>query len=323
MANSGQLAGLAALGALGIMYDRMNRKQDGSKVPVEDRSTYPAGMGPTAPTPPIDDESQWGTQTAGQREYAASVNPDDESQWGTPGPGQAGYKKPVRRPPASSATTPMGSSQGRPGYAQRPVMLNDPRLARDFSPDTSGPGYPQRPVMANDPRLAMDYAPDTTFMGQNSSQGRRGTGVRQTQGADYGIPGQSVQAPQGGERADSTELGRNVTNALGAMGAAGRLSGIGNMATEAATAGRVQRAYNAQQEARRAAEGLNPAEVAAFKKKLAEASFEGGMKKGGKVKTKAKAKVKKMASGGMTSRPNASKRADGIATKGHTKCKMR
>ena len=298
MANSGQLAGLAALGALGIMYDRMNRKQDGSKVPVEDRSTYPAGMGPTAPTPPIDDESQWGTQTAGQREYAASVNPDDESQWGTPGPGQAGYKKPVRRPPASSATTPMGSSQGRPGYAQRPVM-------------------------ANDPRLAMDYAPDTTFMGQNSSRGRRGTGVRQTQGADYGIPGQSVQAPQGGERADSTELGRNVTNALGAMGAAGRLSGIGNMATEAATAGRVQRAYNAQQEARRAAEGLSPAEVAAFKKKLAEASFEGGMKKGGKVKTKAKAKVKKMASGGMTSRPNASKRADGIATKGHTKCKMR
>jgi hypothetical protein len=111
------------------------------------------------------------------------------------------------------------------------------------------------------------------------------------------------------------------------MGAAGRLAGIGNMATEAATAGRVQRAYNAQQEARRAAEGLSPAEVAAFKKKLAEASFEGGMKKGGKVKPKAKAKPvhkpKKMASGGMTSRPNASKRADGIATKGHTKCKMR
>jgi len=293
MANSGQLAGLAALGALGIMYDRMNRKQDGSKVPVEDRSTYPAGMGPTAPTPPIDDESQWGTQTAGQREYAASVNPDDESQWGTPGPGQAGYKKPVRRPPASSATTPMGSSQGRPGYAQRPVM-------------------------ANDPRLAMDYAPDTTFVGQNSSRGRRGTGVRQTQGADYGIPGQSVQAPQGGERASYNP----VMSVLEGMGPT-PLAGIGKVGAELGTMGRVQKAYNMQQEARRAAEGLNPAEVAAFKKKLAEASFEGGMKKGGKVKTKAKAKVKKMASGGMTSRPNASKRADGIATKGHTKCKMR
>jgi hypothetical protein len=101
------------------------------------------------------------------------------------------------------------------------------------------------------------------------------------------------------------------------------LTGLAKVGAELGTMGRVQKAYNMQQEARRAAEGLSPTEVAAFKKKLAEASFEGGMKKGGKVKTKAKAKVKKMASGGMTSRPNASKRADGIATKGHTKCKMR
>jgi hypothetical protein len=40
-----------------------------------------------------------------------------------------------------------------------------------------------------------------------------------------------------------------------------------------------------------------------------------GLKKGGAVK----AKPKKMASGGMSS---ASKRGDGIATKGKTKCKM-
>ena len=40
-------------------------------------------------------------------------------------------------------------------------------------------------------------------------------------------------------------------------------------------------------------------------------------KRGGKVKPA----VKKMASGGMVS--SASKRADGIATKGKTRCKMR
>jgi hypothetical protein len=54
---------------------------------------------------------------------------------------------------------------------------------------------------------------------------------------------------------------------------------------------------------------------------LTEADTTGGAmgyKKGGKVK--AKAKSKKMASGGSTS--SASKRADGIATKGKTKCKM-
>ena len=42
------------------------------------------------------------------------------------------------------------------------------------------------------------------------------------------------------------------------------------------------------------------------------------MKKGGKVK--AKAKPKKMASGGIAK--SVSKRADGIASKGKTKCKM-
>jgi hypothetical protein len=44
-----------------------------------------------------------------------------------------------------------------------------------------------------------------------------------------------------------------------------------------------------------------------------------GLKKGGSLKRSAP--VKKMASGGMVS--NASKRADGIATKGKTRCKMR
>jgi hypothetical protein len=49
-----------------------------------------------------------------------------------------------------------------------------------------------------------------------------------------------------------------------------------------------------------------------------DSTFEGGMKKGGKVKAKP---VKKMASGGFT-RSSASKRADGIATKGKTKGKI-
>ena len=44
-----------------------------------------------------------------------------------------------------------------------------------------------------------------------------------------------------------------------------------------------------------------------------------GYKKGGAVKAKPKTQAKKMSSGGMSS---ASKRADGIATKGKTKCKM-
>jgi hypothetical protein len=49
-----------------------------------------------------------------------------------------------------------------------------------------------------------------------------------------------------------------------------------------------------------------------------DSTFEGGMKRGGKVKAKP---AKKMAFGGVT-RSAASKRADGIATKGKTKGKI-
>jgi hypothetical protein len=64
--------------------------------------------------------------------------------------------------------------------------------------------------------------------------------------------------------------------------------------------------------------GLNPnapgyeAAARALREKLGDGAFT-LKKKGGSVKTK------KMASGGMTS---ASKRGDGIASKGKTKCKM-
>jgi hypothetical protein len=59
------------------------------------------------------------------------------------------------------------------------------------------------------------------------------------------------------------------------------------------------------------------AAAAAVRKGLGGKDF--GLKKGGSVKRSAP--VKKMASGGMVS--SASKRADGIATKGKTRCKMR
>jgi hypothetical protein len=67
--------------------------------------------------------------------------------------------------------------------------------------------------------------------------------------------------------------------------------------------------------------GLNPeapgygAAAGALRDKLGGADFSLGMKKGGKVK--------KMASGGMTSKaPSASRRGDGIASRGKTRCKI-
>jgi len=293
------LAGLAALGALGvILRDKMGDKQKDSG------AFYEAGSGPTPARKPsmptIDDESEFGIQTPGQREYAAAVNPDDESQWGTAVPGQVAYKK--KRPMTSGQTL---SSQGSryPTPAQRLTTSNDPRVNPDFDPTSAqGAGPSSYPTQGTRP-----------------STGNIGPTMRSPRG-DM-IPGQSVRAPQGGERVDSTELGRNAFNGLNALGAAGKLAGVGKMATEAATMGRVQRAYNAQQAARRAAEGLSPAEAAAARQRLSEAAFEGGMKKGGSVKAKGKSKSVKMSSGG-SARSSASKRGDGIASKGRTRGKM-
>ena len=131
------------------------------------------------------------------------------------------------------------------------------------------------------------------------------------------IPGQNVKAPVGGERVSGSELGRNFKNTLMAAGP-GRLAGVGNIATEMATAKRVQDAYNRAAAARREAEGFSPAEAIARRNLMDEAAAAGGMKRGGKVKAKP---VKKMASGGMA-RSSASKRADGIATKGKTRGKI-
>ena len=97
-------------------------------------------------------------------------------------------------------------------------------------------------------------------------------------------------APVSGEKINSTEAGRNVRNTLNALAPIG--GGVGKVGAELATAGRAQRAYNAAQAERRAAEGFSPAEALRRKQLIEEAAAAGGLKKGGAVK--------KMASGGVT-----------------------
>jgi hypothetical protein len=106
-------------------------------------------------------------------------------------------------------------------------------------------------------------------------------------------------------REDGTELGRNVKNTLSALTPLG--GGVGKVAAELTTArGAALRA--AEKAEREREKVVNPLAWAAGPKRFSE------FKKGGVVK------AKKMASGGATS--SASKRGDGIATKGKTKCKM-
>ena len=139
------------------------------------------------------------------------------------------------------------------------------------------------------------------------------------------IPGQNRSGPTGGERVSGTELGRNVSNTLNALAPMG--SGVGKVGAELMTAGRGQRVYNAAQAERRAAEGMSPAEALAARQEAAQAAREAKTlnpnawmagPKGMAENFRKGGAVKKMASGGMT----ASRRGDGIASRGKTRGKI-
>ena len=146
------------------------------------------------------------------------------------------------------------------------------------------------------------------------------------------IPTGGVKPPEGGSRISSSETERNLANIAAGLGPT-RLAGFANAGIEAAflnaqrnaaaarNASAAQNAAAARraqlaEEARRGQTPTNftsPTSRNANKrtKKIDEDNTGVEFKRGGKTK--------KMASGGMTS---ASKRGDGIASKGKTKCKM-
>lgn len=131
----------------------------------------------------------------------------------------------------------------------------------------------------------------------------------------------------GGTRAGGSELGRNIANTALALGP-GKLAGLGAVGVEMRGARGAQEAYNKAATARRTAEmrakgdatklSSKPTQKSASKttKKFDDEESNIEFKRGGKVK-KASMSVKKMASGGMTSK--ASSRGDGIAQRGKTR----
>lgn len=155
--------------------------------------------------------------------------------------------------------------------------------------------------------LASEKKPRTTDTGDEA-----GRLARRYPGSSVDrIPGSSPKGWTGGkgERVTGNELTRNISNTLNATAG---LSAPGFVGKETA------KQFGKRAAARRAEEGLSDAEVGDLMRRraLSEADTTGGAvgyKRGGKVK--------KMASGGMA-KSSTSKRADGIATKGKTKCKM-
>jgi hypothetical protein len=287
MARAKDLAGLAALGALGYM---LTRDKDSK---------------PTRAARPESTE----TREEPRRQITDYMKKAPEAE-------DANYGNEGRR--TSMAT-------GRVGRGSSVNMKEEETPSGDTSV-TETVKTPASTVSSSEKGMK-NYVPRRKSTVSSSAEGMKNYAPRRAPAPESQIPGQDRSGPTGGERVSGTELSRNVSNTMNALAPLG--GGFGKIGAELATAGRAQRGYNAAQAARRSAEGMSPAEALAAKEAAAQAAREAktlnpnawlagpkGMaenfRKGGAVKTK------KMASGGMT----ASSRADGIASRGKTKCKM-
>ena len=232
------------------------------------------------------------------------------------------------KPSNESSYTPGSTGTARPGVGD---ATNDPRPAKrpslsmkgeDTSPKDTAP---LSSTTSSSEKGMKNYVPRRKSTVSSSAEGMKNYAPRRKLSPVDQIPGQDRSGPTGGERVSGTELSRNVSNTMNALAPLG--GGVGKIGAELATAGRAQRGYNAAQAARRSAEGMSPAEALAAKEAAAQAAREAKTlnpnawlagPKGMAENFRKGGKVKKMASGGMT----ASSRADGIASRGKTKCKM-
>ena len=196
------------------------------------------------------------------------------------------------------------------------------------------PTLPAKPTAPNKQSTGFYMPPSSRDKPNYSNEGR--TKPAPAASAASQIPGQSAKAPQG-EKIDSSETSRNIENAMLATGAGGvGLAGLYKLGKKMFKGGK-EAASKASpylkeltMDKKKLTGPSNPSymgkaddeKAAKAYKKLKNSSF---IKKDGDDVTDVTAKkrggaVKKYASGGMVS--SASKRADGIATKGKTRCKI-
>jgi hypothetical protein len=286
------LAGLAALGALALMANRNKGADRETDTGVEmlggaeDERPAPTGMG-------------MATQLLSNR----NENFSNEGRTG------------VTRTPTGAVSRPR-------------TVVNTPVVPSQSTPVQSAPA---RRMTAEEAMAELDRATGTKRMDPNSERGPNAV--------------------------TGTDFSRNVSNTLSALTPIG--GGVGKVGVDMAYRGKnaatAAEKFREAAKARRAAEGYSPAEALSVLQKgagkniksvgreevtnpmmwaagpknaknfketardlnkrgtMEEAALEGGMKRGGKVK--------KMASGGMA-RSSASRRGDGIASKGKTRGRM-
>lgn len=342
------LAGLAALGALGYMLSK------GSKA-----APMGGSGGEKMPTPAVEAASAEDPEEAANKRVDRMLVPNQRGEAGTSEtvfPSNRAKPAATTAPSAATGLKNPGTGNQRGPTAEELAAYNASRRKNPGTGNQRGPTAEELEAYA--------------------ASRRRPTAVNTGSVRDIPTGGPAGYSGVRGEKIDSSELGRNVSNTLAAMGP-GKLSGVSKIGYEMRNADAIRKAALAGEVPSRGREAVtnpmmwmggpknvgkfaedvpsagreavtNPmawmagpkgmaqmneaapsmttrakeaAEAAAarFRKKpLSEADTTGGAgrygyKKGGAVK-------KKMASGGMTG--SASKRADGIASKGKTRGKI-
>lgn len=308
------LAGLAALGALGYALTR------GNKAPVETREgvpVLPQGDDQYNPDVRMADSAALYDETGAESPFRRNLetgelyNPNM-----TPAPARVGGGAPAARPapvrPAPARSAPAPVAQPARQMTREQLINQIPTDAGKYAP-VSGERVTGNTLSRNIETTL--NAPVPGFVPIRGAY-RAATGAQSA--------GRAL-APRVAEETPVTFLGRSGARAMGEPERIGTSAArqLGSESSKLASepgklTGPSKRSLVERDRAARAA--AREAEKEAFNRRgvdrFMESTFEGGMKRGGKVKT-----TKKMASGGAT-RSSASKRADGIATKGKTRGKL-
>jgi len=303
------LAGLAALGALGYAMfggDRNRVRPDGG-APVEDRGTAAqfAAAQAAAAAEPIDRGEDYAREI-GRMGYS----------------GVQGISAPERAPIRGGVVSPRMETVEDVAPRVGAAAMSRGRRGEFYKNPQRGPSYEEIAAYNRQPAPAPRTAaprtsPRALTREELISQIPTSTGSRYSSVASDIDPSL---------REDGTELGRNVKNTLAALTPLG--GGFGKVGAEMATAkGAAERAARSRELAEEAIRAQKPTKFTSTKSTAparANAAAKSRSKKFNEeeagVEFKRGGKIKKMASGGSTS--SASKRADGIAMKGKTKCKM-
>lgn len=297
------LAGLAALGALGYM---MSRKQDGSNVPV---TNYSTGVRPSVASAAAADTAR------------ADVDPDLAREMARAGRGPIAVDR-LRPagPSRSMAAADTAEEMAPPAAVPQEVPS---RGRRELPPRRNVAGDYTRRMGATADEIAayrtreITPPPMTPAMRKQAEE----QAIQRVTPEEYLIGGPGLKTLHAAAKRLATPRVAEYTQPLLA-GPTARLTGPSKkdlVARDRAARDAMRREEMLQENARRY--GLDPSApgyegaARAVREGLGDGAFT-LKKKGGMVK----AKPKKMASGGSTG--SASKRGDGVAQRGKTKCKM-